>query len=205
MRRIHFILVLTLLCFSTNTNAQYFLDQINPGSAPRTNQTIHYNDGSRFYGMTVNGRRSSGRLIQADGIECLGGFDQNGLLDGTVEVTYPAEQGWFKGAYSHGIRHGSGSAYKDGKYYDLQYENGGLVTSIEVYEPRCKGENWYGKTLGAGTPSHPFYGAGGVGTHRENNSGGMAPCPMCNGNGFFPIGGKTLCARCGGGGFIVLY
>lgn len=217
-------LTLAMSMASPEVQAQRFLNQINPGKrvtppaggflgtisagtvpVPQTNQIIRYNDGGRFYGTTINGRRSSGRLVAPNGVESLGGFDENGRWNGTVEVTYPAERSWYKGDFSHGTKHGSGSLYKDGKYYDQQYYNGQLETSIEVSEPRCKGENWYAKTLGEGTPTHPFFGSGGAGTYQQNQGGGgLAPCPQCDGAGYFPVGGKKLCLRCGGAGFIVV-
>ena len=223
MKKGSVFLAMFILMVSLSANAQRFIDRINPGtrtarpssgtflstirtgSTIKDNQIIRYNDGGRFYGSTIDGRRVTSRLIEPNGVESLGGFDENGRWNGTVEVTYPAERSWYKGEFSHGTKHGSGSLYKDGKYYDQQYYENQLETSIEVSEPRYKGENWYAKTLGSGTPSHPFYGSGGAGTYQEDKGeGGIAPCPQCDGSGYFPVGGKKFCLRCGGVGFIVI-
>ena len=112
--------VFTLFCISAN--AQWALSQCRVINTVKTNQTVRYLDGGRFYGTLSNGVRCSGRLVQPDGIEVLGGFDGNGRMNGVCEVTYPREQAWYKGEHTHGVRNGSGSFYKDGRYYDQQWE-----------------------------------------------------------------------------------
>lgn len=142
--------------------------EINSGI--RYNQSIHYNDGSSFYGTIINGRRFSGRLVDPNGTEYVGIFDENGYLNGVVEISYVSDRVWFKGNYNHGTPHGQGSMYKNGKYYDVQYDNGDIVASVEVSEPNFKGENWYAKTLEQGVPRHQFFGSGGAGRHTDSNN-----------------------------------
>ena len=170
----------------------------------KSDQTIRNNDGSMFYGTTLNGRRRAGRLVEPDGTESLGDFDENGFLNGTVEISYVNDKIWFKGYYEHGAPQGKGSLYKDGKYYDVQYDNGEVVASVEVSEPSCKGENWYAKTLGVGVPHHQFFGSGGAGTYKENDSPRFYTvlCPNCYGAGKI---GYSICNNCGGLGTLTSY
>lgn len=127
-------------------------------------QVVRYYDGSTFYGTTKNGHRYHGRLVQPNGDEIVGIFDDNGQMTGTIEISYVNDKSWLVGHFDHGTPHGSASMYLDGKYYDIQFSNGETVTSIEVSDPKHKGENRYAKTLYVGVPHHQFFGSGGAGT-----------------------------------------
>ena len=166
-------------------------------------QVVRYSDGT-FYGTTKDGKRYNGRLVMSNGDEYVGYFDDNGQLNGNIEISYVNKKAWIVAHFDHGTPNGSASMYEGGKYYDVQYSNGEVVASIEVSDPKHKGENWYAKTLYIGVPHHQFFGSGGAGTYKVNEGPRIYTilCPNCYGAGRI---GNYTCNNCGGLGTLTSY
>ena len=102
---------------------------------PSFGKLIRYNDGSWFKGATSNGRPSAGTFHRANGVEHKGSFDENGYPHGIVLTTWP-DGDWYYGNYYHGKRHGEGSWYLSGTYYDVISNMGEEKVSEEVCSPK---------------------------------------------------------------------
>lgn len=92
-------------------------------------------DGSWFQGIMNNGKPSAGKLHYSDGTEYTGDFDGDGKYTGLGLLTWPNGM-WYYGNFSNGYRHGEGSFYVDGKYYDIVSNVNEIVSSEEVSTPR---------------------------------------------------------------------
>jgi len=179
-------------------------------------QRINYSDGGWFQGIVRYGRRESGRLHHPDGTEDVGSFDANGYLHGLCATIW-TNGVWYYGYHQNGQRHGDGSLYMNGCYYDQSYSYGTLISSVQVSSPRY---NWPerermisdAKASASGYSSNNNSGGAsnyqpsrtvGVGNHYCRNCCGKGYCPLCSGNGMYrPYIGAPLirCGECGGNG-----
>ena len=104
-------------------------------------QTIRYKNGY-FRGDVENGVRRGGTIYFNSGQrQSCATFDSKGRLHGQVLIDY-ANGNWTICHYTHGVRNGEGSYYKNGKYYDGVWKDGKQVSSNKVSTPKYGRQIW---------------------------------------------------------------
>ncbi len=98
-------------------------------------KVVHYKDGGWFQGAFSNGRRSAGSLHYPNGDVCHGHFDSNGDKNGLCLYIW-SDGEWLYANFLHGVKHGEGSTYVNGAYYDFVYNQGKRVSFNRVTNPK---------------------------------------------------------------------
>ncbi len=207
-----FLSILALFCCAITAQAQ-------PSSFSRSNTHITmpqgYNDfslknsgvvgssnfgtyidlggGNWFKGSTSNGRPSRGTLHLSNGVEHKGAFNANIQPTGVVLTTWP-DGTWYYGNYVNGVRHGSGSMYLDGAYYDVVMSNNETESAVEVDTPRYNKADFDGQVNAANNAYGESYSGSSSGSTRAKTHG-QKRCSLCDGTG--------KCSRCNGKGYYV--
>ena len=145
-------------------------------------QRINYSDGGWFQGIVRYGRRESGRLHHPDGTEDVGSFDANGYLHGLCATIW-TNGVWYYGYHQNGQRHGDGSLYMNGCYYDQSYSYGTLISSVQVSSPRY---NWPERER----------------MISDARLAAQAANPQPSNSSDYKLGVDSKCGRCHGGGRI---
>lgn len=156
--------------------------------------------GNWFKGSTSNGRPSRGTLHLSDGVEHKGAFNSNIQPTGVVLTTWP-DGTWYYGNYVNGVRHGSGSWYANGTYYDVVMNNNNIESSEKVSSPRYNKADFDGQVNAANNAYSESYSGSSSGSSRSSSGStrtqthGQKRCSLCNGTG--------KCSTCNGKGYYV--
>ena len=102
--------------------------------ARNPNKTINFNDGSVFKGIEID-NGYSGTMKYADGSTCEGRFDFSWNKQGQCIVRYPGGN-WYYGYFTDNREDGEGSIHADGKSYDVTFNNGTMISAVEVSNPK---------------------------------------------------------------------
>ena len=164
--------------------------------------------GNWFKGSTSNGRPSRGTLHLSDGVEHKGAFNANIQPTGVVLTTWP-DGTWYYGNYVNGVRHGSGSMYLNGSYYDGIMNNNETESAVEVDTPRYNKADFDGIVDDAdNAPVESYSGSSSSGSRTRAHGqrrcslcDGTGKCSRCNGKGYYValgiVSGRRLCTSCG--------
>ena len=152
----------------------------------------------------------------ADGSTCEGRFDFSWNKQGQCIIRYPGGN-WYYGYFTDNREDGEGSIHADGKSYDVTFNNGTMISAVEVSNPKYDLDEldalkaYYAQEairqmneFEINTNSSTYSNSSSRNSSSSSSSqcnlcGGSGKCRTCSGKGnYIPrIGGNTIgCSVC---------